>query len=208
MSRYCLLCLAAVLLALPGHAVEIAVPGGLLLEIALADGWSVHSVPPDPLVRELARHVAHDPAAAGATAAEIETVARNRLSANQAIVYHAASGAHLDIDFSPLEPGAAPPDLQALRDSAQYAAWSLEKEPDVTALSWAATPFKVHGAGTAMQLAADYRQHDLPRKFLGIVGYAAGAWFFLYYTDPCLDPAIYAEMQAMLSQLVVRRRGP
>jgi hypothetical protein len=44
-------------------------------------------------------------------------------------------------------------------------------------------------------------------KFLGIIGYVEGYWFFLYYTDPGKDSGTFGEMQTMLEQLVVRRSG-
>ena len=200
-------CLAAILLALPAYAVEIAVTEKLVFEINLSDGWTLHLEPPDALVKEMAIHVAHEPAAANATAEQIETVARKRLTANEAIVYHAASGAYLLVDFSPLDAGKSAPSAKTLRNSARYAADSLTSEDDVTDVVWEVTPRAVQGAGEAFQLAADYKQHDLTMKFLGIVGYAEGYWFFLYYTDPLKVAGTYAEMQAMLEQAVVRPAG-
>lgn len=202
-----LLILVAGLLALPAYAVEIAVTDTLVFEIELREGWTLHLEPPEALVREIASHVAHEAAAANASAEQIDMVARKRLAANEAIVYHAASGAHLDIDFSPLDPGQAPPKAKTLRNSARYAADSLAGEDDVSDVVWKVTPRQVKGAGEAFQLAADYKQHDLPMKFLGIIGYVEGYWFFLYYTDPGKDPAAYAEMQAMLEGAVVRVAG-
>jgi hypothetical protein len=207
MLRYLILSAAAILLALPCYAAEIVVGKALVLDINLAEGWSLYLDPPEALVAEMARHIAHEPAAAKATAAQIESVALKRLAANEAIVYHAASGAYLTIDFSPLEPGETAPGSSALRSSARSAAKSLAGEEEVTEVVWDVTPCKVGGAGEAFQLAADYRQHSQPMKFLGIIGYVEGYWFYLYYIDPGEDPAVFREMQAMLEQVAVRRVG-
>ena len=202
-----ILSLVVSLLALSSHAAEIAITNSMVVEINLAEGWTLHLDPPDALVKEMAIHVAHEPAAANATAEQIEKVTRKRMAANEATIYHAASGAHLDIDFSALEQGQSAPSSQTLRNSAKYAAQSLESEEDVAAVVWDVTSVKINGAREAFQLAADYKQHDLPMKFLGIIGYVKGYWFFLYYTDPGKDSATFGEMQIMLEQLVVRRSG-
>ena len=208
MIRYSfILSLVLSLLALSSHAAEIAVTKNLVVEINLSEGWSLHLEPPDALVKEMSIHVAHEPAAANATAEQIESVTRKRMAANEATVYHAASGAHLDIDFSPLDQGQSAPSSQTLRNSAKYAAQSLEGEEDVADVTWDVTSVKINGAREAFQLAADYKQHDSPIKFLGIIGYVEGYWFFLYYTDPGKDSATFGEMQTMIEQLVVRRSG-
>jgi hypothetical protein len=197
------------LLALPSYAAEIAVTESLVVEIDLSEGWALHLEPPDALVKEMAAHVAHEPAAvaANATPEQIERVARKRMMANEAIVYHAASGAYLYIDFSAVDQGASAPRSKDLRNSAEYAAQSLENEEDVTAVVWEVTPVKVNGAREAFQLAADYRQHEFPMKFMGIIGYVEGYWFFLYYTDTMKDPETFGEMMSMLEKLVVRPSG-
>ena len=208
MIRYAfILSLVVSLLALPSYAAEITVTQSLVVEINLSEGWSLHLEPPDALVKEMALHVAHEPAAANATAEQIEKVTRKRMAANEATVYHAASGAHLDIDFSALDQGQSAPSSQTLRNSAKYAAQSLESEEDIADVVWEVTEIDINGAREAFQLAADYKQHEHPVKFLGIIGYVEGYWFFLYYTDPGKDSGTFGEMQTMLEQLVVRRSG-
>lgn len=207
MLRCLILSAAAILLALPGHGAEIAVAESWILDINLGAGWTLSRVAPETLVEETARQIAHEPAAANATAEQVESVARRRLAANEAFVYHAASGAYLTIDFSPLEAGEAAPDSSTLRNSARMAAESLMGEGDVAAVVWDVTPCKVAGARDAFLLAADYRQHGHPMKFLGIIGYVEGYWFFLYYTDPGRDPAAFGEMQGMLEKVAVHRSG-
>jgi len=192
--------LAVNLLALPTHAAEIAVAENLVFEIDLSEGWTLHAEPPGSLVKEAASHIAHEPAAANATAEQIEKVARKRMTANEAFVYHVESGAHLDIDFSPLEQGASAPSTRTLRNSAEYAAQSLEGEDDVTELAWEVDPVKIDGAAETFLLSAGYLQHDQPMTFLGYIGYAEGYWFFLYFTTPGKSPATLPEMQTMLDR--------
>jgi hypothetical protein len=199
-----ILCFAVILSASPSHAAEIAVAENLIFEINLSAGWTLHTEPPEALVKEAASHVAHEPAAANATTAQIEKVARKRMAANEAFVYHAQSGAHLDIDFSPLEQGASAPSTRTLRTSAEYAAQSLEGEDDVTGLDWAVAPTTINGAVEVFLLSASYLQHEHPMTFLGYVGYARGYWFFLYVTVPGKHPAALQEMQSMLGHVAIR----
>lgn len=203
----CLCILVASLLALPLHAAEIAVTDNLMVDINLSDGWTLHLEPPEALVKEMASHVAHEPAAANATPEQIESVTRKRMAANEATIYHARSGAYLYIDFSALDPGKSEPSSKALSNSAKYAAQSLEGEEDIDEVVWDVTPVKIKGAREAFQLTADYKQHGLAVKFVGIIGYVEGYWFFLYYTDPSQNLGVFGEMQTMLKELVVRRSG-
>lgn len=207
MRKCVILSVAAILWALPCHGVEIAVAETLVLAINPSPGWILSLAAPQALVKETARQIAHEPAAANATAEQIESVAQRRLAANEAFVYHAVSGAYLTIDFSPLEAGESAPDSSTLRNSARFAAQSLAGEEEVSDVVWNVTSSRIDGAREAYQLAADYRQHGQAMKFLGIIGYVEGSWFFLYYTDPGKDPAAFEEMQSMLDQVAVHRAG-
>jgi hypothetical protein len=192
------------LLALPAHAVEIAVTETLVFDIELSEGWAAHVEPPEALVKENASHVAHEPAAANATASQIEEVARKRLKVNEAFVYHAASGAHLDIDFSALDPGQSAPSARTLRTSAEYAAQSLESEDDVAEVVWEVTSAKINGVEETFMLSADYLQHGQPMTFRGYIGYIDNYWFFLYLTAPGKNPAALQDMQLMLESASIR----
>ena len=75
----------------------------------------------------------------------------------------------------------------------------------MTAVVWDVKPFEIKGAKDAFLLVADYRQHEQPMKFLGVIGYVEGYWFFLYYTDPVKAPEPLNEMEEMLRNAVVRR---
>lgn len=205
MMRYSVaLGLVMMLLVLPCHADEIAVTETLVLDINLMQGWALYLEPPEALVKESARHVAHEPAAAKATADQIEAVARKRLEVNEAFVYHAASGAHLDIDFSSLDPGQSAPSARTLRNSAEYAAQSLQNEDDVDEVVWSVTSAKINGVDETFVLSADYLQHNQPMTFRGYVGYIDNYWFFLYFTAPGKNPAVLQEMQLMLERASIR----
>lgn len=205
MNRYAfLLGLVLGLVALPVYAVEIAVGEGLVLEISLSEGWALHFEPPEALVKEAASHVAHEAAAANASAEQIEEVARRRLAVNEAFIYHAASGAHLDIDFSPLGPGQSTPSAQTLRNSAEYAAQSLENEDDVAALAWEVSSAKINGVDEVFLLSADYLQHDHQTTFRGYIGSVDKNWFYLYFTAPGKNPEVLQEMQSMLDSVSIR----
>lgn len=208
MMRYSVaLGLVMMLLVLPCHAVEIAVTETLVLDINLMQGWALYLEPPEALVKESARHVAHEPAAAKATADQIEAVARKRQEVNEAFVYHAASGAHLDIDFSPLDPGQSAPSARTLRNSAKYAAQSLESEEDVSEIVWEISPAKINGVEETFLLTAEYLQHEQPMTFRGYIGYIDNYWFFLYFTAPGSAPQVLQEMQSMLGLASIRPVG-
>ncbi len=192
------------LLPSAAEAAQIIISDELVVDLTLSEGWTLSLEPPAALVKEMAAHVAHEPAAADASTEQIEKVTRKRMAANEAYVYHAASGAHLEIDFSPLEQGASAPSTKTLRTSAEYAAQSLEGEEDVSNVVWDVKPVDIIGVREAFQLVADYRQHDLPVKFIGTIGSVEGYWFFLYFTDPSQSPEVFEQMQAMLAELVVR----
>ena len=205
MNKYAfLLSLVISLVSLPAHAVEIAVAEGLILEIGLSEGWTLYLEPPEALVKEAASHVAHEAAAANATAEQIENVARRRLTVNEAFIYHAASGAHLDIDFSPVGPGQSTPNAQTLRNSAEYAARSLENEDDVAALAWEVSSAKIAGVDDVFLLSADYLKHDHQTNFRGYIGSVDKNWFYLYFTAPGKNPEVLQEMQSMLDSVLIR----
>lgn len=192
------------LLAFPAHAVEVSVTETLQVDIPLSEGWTLHLEPPDALVKEMAVHVAHEPAAANATTEQIETVARKRMATNEAFVYHAASGAHLDIDFSPRDQGRSAPSASTLRSSAEFAAQSLEGEGDIAGLVYDVTATTINGVDDTFLLSASYLQHDHPMTFRGYIGYVENYWFFLYFTAPGRDSEALQEMQSMLAHLSIR----
>ena len=190
-------------------AAGLAVAKDLVFSLDPVEGWTVHSAdPPEALVKETARHVAHEPAAANATPEQIEIVARKRLAANEAIVYHASSGAHLDIDFSPCDEGASAPNSGMLKNSAEYAARSLIKESDVTDAVWDLRAVKFAGAEDTYLLSVKFLKHGAPMVFRGYIGTVKRSWFFLYFTAPGDDQQVLREMESMLAKASIRIVGP
>lgn len=191
-------------LALPCLAVEIDVGQGLVVELTLEPGWAVYQQAPAALVDETAEHIAHEEAAKNASAEQIRRVAEKRLAANEAIIYHAASGSHLDIDFSPLAAEEAAPRDQDLEASARFAEQSLETEEGVHDLTAKIVAAQVPGARTAYRLNAAYRHHEEPVEFIGIIGFAARQWFYLYFTSPGKDPKALVDIEKMLGSLQIK----
>lgn len=210
MKRYRILagiCLG--FLAGPVLAADIPLTGGLVVELALAEGWTVVRDAPPALVAELAEHLEHEALAQGQlpTGEQLLEAARRRLAANEAMVVH-GSGAHLDCDASPLDAGALPPTAAVLRQSAEYAGESLRGEEGVSDYRQSIGPVSLAGVAQAVRLKAEYRHHGAPRKFLGLITYADGYWLFLYYTDPLADPLAYPAMEAMLTGARIRTPAP
>jgi len=202
------LTLAGLLLCLPifpADAADLTVAENLVFVIEPVSGWTVHTAgPPEALVKETARHVAHEPAAVKATAEQIEIVARNRLAANEAIVFHATSGAHLNIDFSPFDERDSVPGPDTLKSSAEHAARSLANEKDVTDAAWDVKETEIAGARKTYLLSAKFLQHARPMIFRGYIGTVERHWFFLYFTAPRDDPRVLQEMSSMLANASIR----
>lgn len=199
------ICLMLCLSVKPSSAADLIVAEHLVFAIEPVSGWTVHQAdPPEELVRESARHVAHEPAAANASAEQIEMVARMRLTANEAIVYHASSGAHLDIDFSPFDEGASIPRNSTLQSSAEYAARSLAKEKDVTDAVWDVRATEIAGARKTCLLSIKFFKHGRPMVFRGYIGTVERHWFFLYFTAPGEDLQVLREMDSMLASASIR----
>ncbi len=193
------------LFAASPDAAGLTVSKNLVFNLDPVGGWTVHSTdPPEALVKETARHVAHEPAAAKATPEQIEIVARKRLASNEATVYHASSGAHLDIDFSPLDEGASAPNSRMLKNSAEYAARSLANENDVTDAIWDVRAVKFDGARDTYLLSVKFLRHGDPMVFRGYIGTVERHWFFLYFTAPGDDPQVLQEMESMLANASIR----
>jgi len=200
-----LACLFLCLSASPSGATDLSVAEHLVFTIDPISGWTVHpAVPPEALVKETARHVAHEPAAANATPEQIQAVARKRLTANEAFIFHASSGAHLDIDFSPFDKGASAPQPGALKSSAEHAARSLANEKDVSDAVWDIRTAEIAGARRTYLLSANFLKHGRPMVFRGYIGTVESYWFFLYFTAPGDDPLVLREMESMLANASIR----
>jgi len=172
MLRLVLAVLLLILSPTLSSAADIVVGDGLILTLEPADGWVVHSSAPEALVGEIAEHIAHESEAQGyhPTPDEVHQAALKRLAANEAIVYHAASNSHIDIDFSPISLKEKAPQLKTLKGSAGYAVQSLEGEEGVSGLQHTIRVVDVAGAGEAARLEAKYLHHDQTVTFISCSG--------------------------------------
>lgn len=206
MTRILIILVAAGLFAGVSVAAErIPVTSQLAVELTLPEGWSLPSVPPAAMVEEMAEHLGHDAEAKGhhPSAEQLAAMARKHLAANEAIVYHAGSGANLTIDFSPLHADETPPGAGTIGKSAEYALQSLESEEGVSGLQSSRRSIAIPGADHAVRFDAFYRQHDEPVGFYGVIGYAPGQWFFLYFTNPGRDEAVARAGDQILASLKI-----
>lgn len=187
------------------QAAELKIADDLLFVIEPVEGWTLHlQDPPEALVKEYASHVAHEPAAANASPEKIELVARNRLLANEAIVYHQDSGAHLSIDYSPYSKGDPLPHSKNLATSAEYASESLANEDDVSEAVSTIKEVSFNGLDSAYLLSATFLKHDEPMIFHGFIGGVDNNWLYLYFTSPADRPDVIQEMETMLETASVR----
>ena len=190
---------------------QLVLANGSTLLFELPAGWVFSRTPPDFLVRETVADLDRDLAAKGKQLppAQVAELARQRLLANEGFVYQATSRDLLLIDFSPLGPGEAAPDARALERSARYAADSLRQEPDAAEVEIACRPATLAWLPQAWRLDAHYRLAGTPRRFIGIIGFHAPFWIYLYYTDRGGDPAATAALEKLLqSARIAPRSGP
>lgn len=195
-------------LSLPAETLEL-VPG-LALKVELpGDRWLVSREAPPFLVEETAEHLEHELLAQGKKVdpSQLEAVAKKRLAANEAYIVNRASKAYLTIDFSPLREGETAPGKKAVAASARYAGEGLVDEEGATEVRQKSSKTELQGAEVAYRVDASFRMHDEPRKFIGIVGFRAPYWFYLYYTDPLRDAADIREMEEILQTLVLSASG-
>ena len=137
----------------PDHLLEVA--PGLTLAIQIPPGrWQASDQPPEFLVADMIEHLAHDLEAQGKKVDEaaLQDFATKRLAANEHFIFNPVSGAHLDIDFSPLSAGDIAPSRRMVADSARFAADSLIGEEGVTEVNHRVRRERVQGADYAYSL--------------------------------------------------------
>lgn len=190
----------------PAFAAEqITVSPKSVVELTLPTGWTLPQEPPAEIIEEMAEHLGHDAEAKGhhPSKEELTSMARKRLAANEAIVFHQATGAHLTIDFSPLHDDESPPGATTVKTSAEYALQSLETEEGVSKFTGSQHDIRIAGAKHASRIDASYMHHEEVVDFTGVVGYAAENWFFLYFTNPGRDKKVHQEFETMLGGLKI-----
>lgn len=172
--------------------------------------WQINKNPPEFLVRERAAHL-HEPQLEAARKAGLKTpeeAATRMLQVNELFMFNPQTGAHLEIDFSPLRDGESPPVPGTLEASAKFAAEGLDAEEGIELLDSKVSEVHIGGAEHAFRVDADYRRHGKSVRFIGIVTFAQGNWVFLYYTGPEQSKDDLAVVNDILSKVTIAPRSP
>lgn len=183
------LMLVTLLLAVPASALAVSFevrPGIEISFVAPPAPWQVSQEPPEFLVKEHSAHINPNQLAAAQKAGidSPEGAARQMLKANELFIFNPQSGAHLEVDFSPLREGESPPSAGALKNSARYAAEGLEDEKGIEAASSRVGKTKVNGVNAAYRIDAEFLKHGIATQFIGVIGFAQNHWVYLYFTGP------------------------
>lgn len=192
-------------------AVEIPLGSGLSARFDLpSERWEVSAEAPEFLIDQQVHHLRHEAREKGAQVSDdqLQGLARRRLAANEQLVYNRNTQAVLLIDVSPLREEEEVPGDRAVKLSARYAGESLSSEEGVAEVDFRVRPVRMEGVGSVYRLEADYLLHGKPVRFIGQVGFAEGAWFYLYYTDHLADPLDYGEMESLLESFRFQGAAP
>lgn len=148
--------------------------------------WQVSSEPPAFLLEQHAAHITPDKLRAAAKSGinTPEELAKAMLKGNDLYVFNPVTGAHLDIDFSPLKAGEEPPAASTLKASARFAAESLMDEEGIKGAKSKVSGRTLSDGQRAYQITAEFAKHGLPTRFVGVITYAHRNWIYLYYTGP------------------------
>ena len=90
--------------------------------------------------------------------------------------------------------------------SARSAAQVLQQEDGTTEVVTEKRRVEIPGLRWAWRLDARYRQDGAPRRFVGIIGFRAPYWVFLYYTDKGVNAADCGQMEALLAGVRITLR--
>lgn len=185
---------------MPDLAVEVTLP---------SERWTLSRQSPSFLVEEVARHLGEEmlKKARRSGLTNAKDVARKMLSANELFIYNKDSGAHLEVDFSPLRAEERPPTRRAVAYSARYAGESLLEEEGLSDVIQKTKKTQVDGARIAYRLDAKFRRHGNQVQFIGVIGFSDPYWFYLYYTDPLKDPRDLSELEKVIRSLRLKRAG-
>ena len=199
-----------ILLICPGlSAAETfqVVPGQVLHLRLPASGWHAGDEPPEFLVEERLATLSDGMLAmmkkSGMTDRRMAVI--KMLGNNELFVYKTATGAHMEVDFSALQPGDAKPTAEHIRGSAEYAGQSLQSEENYQDARYRVTAVTIPGLNDAHRLEAAYKRYGQPGKFVGIIGFSDPYWVFFYYTDPLSNPDDLSELNAILQSLRIEQ---
>jgi hypothetical protein len=167
--------------------------------------WSVATEPDEAMVASLAEHLQEEAKAAGKeiTAQQAGQVALKQAKNNQLFVTNRDSGAHLLISFSPIEPGELLPSAKTVALSARSSAEGVADEGWAVISSEQAVTF-INGAEFAQWLRIGYNYEGKPRLFMGIVGFAAPYWFWLYGNDYLQNPGDREFLEKLMLNIKIK----
>jgi len=208
MKRIVILLALSLLLCLQANAEMIEISATTSLQLTVPDGWLLAKEPPQQLLEEMAEHISHEAAEKGQhpTQEQLLGAARNRLAANEVLLYNPKTLAFMTLDFSPLKQGEREPGKKSIKLSAKYAGESLEQEEGVSQLRGASKEMSIKGAWYAYRYDASYQHHEENMAFSGIIGFSAPYWFFFYYTDYLQDPADKLRSEQLLESLQISKK--
>ncbi len=211
--RPILFCLVLLLLAAPVCAQQHRLADDLVLMFATVPaGWQLVDEPPAVAVRAMVDDMRLDAAQNGRKVDEeaLEQTALRYVRANELWLVRPETGAFVMIDISPLNDDEAAPDYETLRASALHALAGIEEHAAEPAqVDWQLRSRRVSGLRAAVELQASYRAlgpdndpaRARPRRFLGLIGFAAPYWVYLYANDPQTDPADAVTLRAWFDQV-------
>ena len=207
--KFCfLLTLLLCLMAPPVDAKTVQISAKTTLTFDLPEGWVLASEPPVALLEDLAAEIGRETRGKDhqLSRKQLLDTARDRLSANAALLYNPESKSYLALDLSPLRPGEPPPDDDMIRRSARYAGESLANEKGVIRLSRSDREIIIPGCAYAYRFDIDYLRDDRQRQFSGVVGFSAPYWCYFYFTDTLGDPQDRIRAEQVFRSLRVETR--
>lgn len=180
-------------------------PGLTVVIPELSEPWIATREAPPSMVEHIAEHLQTDAAAKGRTITleQAMPLARQRLAANELVIFNQKTEAHLLISFSPIEKGERKPSRKTVARSAQIAAGGVTDEGWSDVADRHATA-RVKGAQHAQYFEISYKEEGEPQLFMGIVGFADPYWFWLYANDHLKNPEDRPVLERILREIEIR----
>ncbi len=186
------------------QSASLTTPAANQLDWQLPSGWLASAETPDELLAEIALHIGHEATEKGKTPTQQQLLqaAAKRMEANELLLYHPKSGAWISIDFSPLRTKEKSPTTKTLELSARYALESLGNEEGISEMQKDQQVLNLAGAPDTNRITANYKQHDSPTAFSGLIGYIPGEWFFIYATSYPEKAELSAQISTFFESLI------
>lgn len=186
-----------------GESVRLA--EDLTIDVTLpASRWEMSSAPAQALLDETVEHLHHELEGKGKDLSgdAIKQLAVKRLAVNE-LFLRSESGAHIEIDVSPLNSGEEGPSARGVEKSAEYAGQSMESEEGVEDAAAHVKKVDLQGVSYVFRLDLDYKLHGQKMKFVGLIGFEDPYWLYFYATNPLNDDRDTEEIEAILQSLKV-----